>query len=398
MILNDAGWFAKMKPFEIFRPGSFTAMDGQPVNFSAEMLAEIASSYNPALHEAPLVIGHPQSDAPAYGWVRGLTYEEDRLVAEPGADDLEPAFAEMVQSGRFKKRSASFYPPQHPSNPTPGKWHLKHVGFLGAMPPAVRGLKEVAFSEDDEPVLTVEFSETERTMGWALRSMASMARSMRDYILSRDGEEVADKIIPNYTIDSMISDSARIEALNTASSYADPNPTLEIDVPKTQQELDARATELEAREADIKKREAEIAAQAKSFSEAEKKARRDRHEAALDGLIKEGRLVPGLKVETLNFLDGLDAVTTVEFGQGDGSVKTTSADWFLGLLAKSGTVVNFGEAAPGDGTRTEVVSFAAPEGATVDAAGLELHKKALAYQADHPNVEYMDAVHAVNGR
>ena len=65
----------------------------------------------------------------------------------------------MVQAGRFKKRSASFYPPQAPNNPTPGKWYLRHVAFLGAQPPAVAGLKDIQFSEDDAGG-AVCFSET----------------------------------------------------------------------------------------------------------------------------------------------------------------------------------------------------------------------------------------------
>lgn len=392
--LTDAERFAKMKAFEIFKPGTFTAEGGQVVNFTSAMLAEVASSYNPALHEAPMVAGHPKNDDPAYGWIRGVTYEDDRLMADP--DQVDTAFADMVAAGRFKKRSASFYPPKHPGNPTPGKWHLKHVGFLGAVPPSVKGLKEVAFAEDEEPVLTIEFSDGERTIGWALRNMADMARGIRDYILTRDGEDVANKVIPTYQIDQMIADSTRIAVEAEAEPSFSEQPLTEDTVKLTQEQLDARQAELDAREAEIASRETAVQTQETSFSEAQKQTRRAAHALVLDQLIADGKFVPGMKVATLDFLDGLDAATTVEFGEGDGKTEATPVNWFLNLLKSSGTVVDFSERAAATDKDKEVVSFAAPDGATVDPVQLELHNKALAYQAKNPNVDYMDAVRAVN--
>src|SRR5690606_2877795 len=99
-------------------------------------LEAIAAGYDPALHEAPLTVGHPAHDRPAYGWVGAVQVMPDgRLAITPR--DVEPQFAEMVAARRFPKRSAAFYPPTHPKNPTPGRWYLRHVGFLGAQPPAI---------------------------------------------------------------------------------------------------------------------------------------------------------------------------------------------------------------------------------------------------------------------
>jgi hypothetical protein len=52
----------------------------------------------------------------------------------------------LVQAGRFKKLSASFWPPEHPENPAPGVWSLRHIGFLGAAVPAVLGLNPPALA------------------------------------------------------------------------------------------------------------------------------------------------------------------------------------------------------------------------------------------------------------
>lgn len=131
-----------LQKIEVFRAG--THMDDQGVqhHFSEADLNGMASSYSPALREAPLTVGHPKDNLPAYGWVKGVSREANGALAVT-VHRLEPQFAEMVQAGRFSKRSASFYPPQAPHNPTPGRWYLRHVAFLGAAQPALAGLKDI---------------------------------------------------------------------------------------------------------------------------------------------------------------------------------------------------------------------------------------------------------------
>ena len=60
----------KLTKMPIMKVGTHTAMDGRDITFTAEMLNEIASVYDAALSESPLVIGHPTLTAPAYGWVK----------------------------------------------------------------------------------------------------------------------------------------------------------------------------------------------------------------------------------------------------------------------------------------------------------------------------------------
>lgn len=142
----------------IARAGTFTSNEGVQVSFAAADLAAAAAAYDPSADPAPLVIGHPKLDDPAYGWVSGLAVDGDALVATP--DKVEPSFAEMVRDGRYPKVSARFYPPQHPANPKPGSWYLKHIGFLGAHAPGIKGLGTVQFADGaDEGALTIDFSE-----------------------------------------------------------------------------------------------------------------------------------------------------------------------------------------------------------------------------------------------
>jgi len=151
---------ANPKPLQIFRAGKHTAMSGAELAFSESDLAASAAAYDPSRAEAPIVVGHPTHDAPAYGWIKALVFADGGLEAEP--DQVDPSFAEMVAAGRFKKISASFYPPASKNNPVPGVYYLRHVGFLGAMPPAVKGLRMPEFAEADEAI-TLEFSFSEPT-------------------------------------------------------------------------------------------------------------------------------------------------------------------------------------------------------------------------------------------
>ncbi|MFA5596870.1 MAG: hypothetical protein WDA26_04795 [Pusillimonas sp.] len=145
-----------MNIIEIFRPGKFKAMNGKEIEFSSAMLQDIADIYNPSVSQAPLVIGHPKVEDPAYGWVKNLSFADGKLKAEP--ESVVEEFAGIVSAGLYKNVSASFFAPDHPANPAPGKYYLKHVGFLGATPPAVSGLKAVSFASGDEQEICFEFS------------------------------------------------------------------------------------------------------------------------------------------------------------------------------------------------------------------------------------------------
>jgi len=130
---------------EIFRTGKHKDSSGRSSEFPPERLDKIASAYNSRILEdptmlAPVVKGHPQDDKPAYGWVKRLARRGKRLVAF--VDDINKAFAEEVRNGKFKKISISLYP----------DLMLKHIGFLGAATPAVKGLAEAEFNEKDDCV------------------------------------------------------------------------------------------------------------------------------------------------------------------------------------------------------------------------------------------------------
>ena len=143
-----------MQPIHFFRAGAHSSSDGRETSFSEADLRGIVSGYDPNKHEAPLVVGHPKVEAPAYGWVEGIELKSDGLYAKPR--DVNPEFAELVKQGNFRKVSGSFYTPVAKGNPTPGSYHLRHIGFLGAQPPAVKGLRPIEFGDDTRDLVNFE--------------------------------------------------------------------------------------------------------------------------------------------------------------------------------------------------------------------------------------------------
>lgn len=130
--------------------------------FTLKELSEIASTYDPENYEAPILIGHLSDPAyqgksaiPAFGWIGKVKVVGDhlKLVASQFSEQLKG----LIEGGFYKKVSAAFFKPDDVSNPTPGKWHLHHLAFLGATPPQVKGLEGIAFA--DMVGIGVEFAE-----------------------------------------------------------------------------------------------------------------------------------------------------------------------------------------------------------------------------------------------
>ncbi|WP_386259669.1 hypothetical protein [Tabrizicola soli] len=137
------GTTGKYGPIEVFRTGTFQPMGGTAQTITEASLRQIAATYDRELAQAPVVIGHPEIDAPAFGWVESLYVEGGILKAT--LQDTVAEFAEVVRNGRYKRVSISLFLPSSSANPKPGTFYLKHVGFLGAAAPAVPGLKPVKF-------------------------------------------------------------------------------------------------------------------------------------------------------------------------------------------------------------------------------------------------------------
>lgn len=365
---------------QIFRTGTHTSVDGRKLTVTPEMLQEIADSYDPASAEGPLVVGHPQLDHPAYGWVKSLSVDGPVLYAEP--HQVEPQFAELVNTGRFKHISACIYQPATPGNPKPGKHYLKHVGFLGAAAPAVKGLRPAQFAEGSDTAL--EFAAP---FGAAGSILGDLFQRLRDRFIETDGVEKADQIIPPWQISSL-REMANADA-STSPAFAAPsgpapetNMTDQAALDTLALSLSTRSAELDARDQELKSREA-AAARLDAVAFAEQ-------------LVTEGKLLPRQKDQVVEILVSLPVELAVSFAEGDATVSRPTRDVLRQILTDMPVRIDFNEKSAAT-TATDAVAFAAPPGTAVDAARLELHQQAVAYQAAHPGTDYRTAVAAVGG-
>lgn len=362
----------------IFKPGRHMPLSGTPLEFSAADLAATAAAYDPAKHEAPIVVGHPALDAPAYGWVGGLAARDEGLFAD--AREIDPAFAEAVAAKRYKKISASFYAPDSPSNPVPGVYYLRHVGFLGAAAPGVKGLRNPSFAADEAGV--IEFA------GYDDSTNAGLWRSLRDWVLGKFGQDEADRALPPYYVSGLEVSAAQLESGDTAvaPAFADPLTQETRVTPEQKAALEAENTRLAGLVAEGIARDKAAAAATRHAA----------HASFAEGLATAGTLLPAQKdvaVALLDFVAGQD--TAIEFGEGE--ARKPLAEAFKDFLAALPQQVDFGESATRNraGTSAATVEFAAPAGFAVDGDTAALHRKALAYQAQH-KTDYLAAVRAVS--
>lgn len=328
---------------EIFRPGRHIDDAGVEHNFSEADVDGMAASYNPELREAPLTVGHPKDNLPAYGWVKSLSRNAaGRLAITPHS--VEPQFAEMVVAKRFPKRSASFYPPLAPNNPTPGRWYLRHVAFLGAQPPAIAGLKDIPaqFSEDDDAGGAVSFSEPVTA------------------------------------------------APSTPQEPDDMSKELQAQLDEANAKLAAEKTAREKAEADAKEAAKKAEAAAKESASFAERARADRKAGFVsfaEAQVKEGRLLPKDKDMAVATLEVLADAQPVEFAEGDATRKVSPSQWLQGLISAAPPVVNFGEFAGGGGGQAQA-------GAAKGKSDAEIDQAADAYMRQH-KVSYAEALTAV---
>lgn len=311
---------------EVFRSGTFTPMSGVAVTYSAADLAGIASSYDFDAAPAPVVIGHPKTDTPAYGWVMGFEYDADADLLFADIGDLAPEFVEAVEDGRYKKVSMSFHTPDAPNNPTPGQWSAKHIGFLGGAAPAVSGLAPVQFAqgEDDESVtFEAAFGEA------GFENTADMFRALREWFIEKFGKETADQVLPDYRIEWL----GRTEINPKDADLTVFTAPIEKDTDMTPEELAAEQAKLKARKDELDARDA-------SFAAGEATRRGADHVTFAEALVTDGKLLPASQASVVALLDALPTDKSVSFAEGEAA---PLVDALMSILKAQPKMVDFAE-------------------------------------------------------
>lgn len=330
------------KTIEIFRAGVHVASDGSRHTFTAADVQDIVGNYDPILFNAPAVIGHPKSEDPAYAWTDALRVRTDGVV-EADLDKVNPEFAEVVRKGAYAKISSAFYPKTHPNNPTPGKFYLRHIGFLGASAPGVAGLAPVAFAEGDGEFLEFSIDDRLRPIVWLAKTVAKLVRRQREALIEEKGVEEANKVMSEWEADAPAEIAAELEQAFASDGARFSAPAAETDPAITNATI--AAAELASRESAVADREAVQAARDLTFAEGQRTSRVEEDASWADALVSEGRLPPGYKDKVLGFCDLFGASEAICFSEGAAAEDPRAA--FKSMFAGLGKVIRFDEIATG---------------------------------------------------
>jgi len=279
---------------EIFMGGRQVDSEGREHDGDA-LIQKAIASFAPATYEPPIVVGHPEENAPAFGWVEGLkaAVRDGATVLMAKVKQVVPEFEAAVQRGLYKKRSAAFYP----------DGRLMHVGFLGAKAPAVKGLADLAFEHLGEAITF----------------------SMDDHINVNGKEGMMEKFKEFIEVLKFWEDHKK-----AAEPDGKQNPPAE-GAQFSQADLEA-ATKKAAEEAAASERE-------KVTAEFAERTRKDADAARSQGIkdwiakrIEAGKLLPAWKDAGLAaFMGSLDGEKAVAFNEGDEGQKTPLG-WFQEFL------------------------------------------------------------------
>ena len=139
---------------EIFEAGDRTDSKGRKKHYSRAYIDNrIIKPFYSGRRRVPSVIGHPKTNDPAYGWVSALRRVGDKLQAK--FVKMPKEMWRAIKDGHFPERSIAL-----------DSKGLFHVGWLGAAPPAVEGLKGLAFSKSKKKakIRTLTFKKRSKSV------------------------------------------------------------------------------------------------------------------------------------------------------------------------------------------------------------------------------------------
>lgn len=341
--------------FEIFKVGTHTSDKGESRSYTSDDLNFIADSYAPEFDEAPIVIGHPVDNSPAYGWISSLKVTDDgKLVASALDEKIHPEFLSSVKEGRYKKRSISLTPE--------GK--LRHVGFLGAAAPAIKGLKDIQFSQPSS--FTYEFSLDE----------------------SADSQNQTNDINPDQKDSSPPQDGSHSEKTSISSLYSELD-LLKKSISSLSQNFSEKWEPLFGNESEYKNHLNDIDSQLNSIRS---KISVNEFESLLNSKISDGSLTPGIKNKLIAFSNFMECQNFSENFAPD-KFRNDINQLFIELVNSFPKIIyyeNFSEK-PDENSDIVVDDY---DGLPVDENSKSVHKKALKIMGDK-NISYIAAVKQV---
>jgi len=308
---------------EVFRSGEHTSSNGVKRTWTNEELDQMVANHSAAT-AAPIVVGHPTHNDPAYGWIDELKRDGDSLQAK--FRDVNPAFATGVEDGAYRKRSVRIY--KTPDN----TMAIEHVGFLGARRPAIP-LDAMNYSSADAEE-TYDFEADWYTPNVFARVM----RRMREFLIGEHGLDKADQVLPEYEIDSMKdhADALLNPSEETPSSFSSDNHNQGgADVPPEFTQADIDAAEQRGRNA----AKSDFSVSEELLQQQLDSERRQRLTTDFTAFVDGSNLTPAQAEGAVDFMLQLSDAEDTQFefsaGEGDKSqhIKKTPLQWFKDFAA-----------------------------------------------------------------
>ena len=260
---------------DICRAGTWRDIAGHEVAIDEARLDRIVAAHA-AGDPAPVVVGHPEADAPAYAWIESLRRVGDRLQAT--LRDIAPAFRDAVEAGHYAGRSIALQGDT-----------LRHLGFLGGRPPAVPGLAPTCFASAPETVIDFADSAAEAPQ----QSSEAQPDSLR--APESRGDEDGNGLVPLCALQAR----GEAEEGHEATDHVAGKESQAAEQPGARarrlREMNEQETALAAREAALLAREAVAAAD----------DRRRAAEAAIAPHVEAGRILPAERAGLVALLAAL---------------------------------------------------------------------------------------------
>lgn len=195
---------------EAFRLGKVTDMLGIEHNYSESDLQDLNEGIQSQLkngYKPPFVKGHPKLNEPRMASIVDSKIEDG--IVKVMLDEVNPDFAEEVKKGGWKYVSSAVY-----SNLKKG---LRHLGALGAVGPAMKGMQELCFGEgmfadidDGEKEIFVFASDYSwdrlvplsafESLIYRLSGFGTFFRNQREEIIASKGIEKANEALPEWQV------------------------------------------------------------------------------------------------------------------------------------------------------------------------------------------------------
>lgn len=366
---------------EAFKIGKVTDMNGGEHNYSESDLQDLNEGIQSQLaggYKPPFVKGHPKLNEPRVASIVDSKIEDG--VVKVKLDDVNPDFAEEVKSGGWKYVSSAVY-----QNLKKG---LRHLGALGAVGPAMKGMQELCFGEgmfaeidkDEKEVYLFanEYSwdrliplSAFETLVYRLQGIGSFFRRQREEIIEAKGIDKANESLPEWQVKELenikevlknsnnfpkqivspTESGSNAPAFSEDSTDNGESPSNEPNVDdqagnstKVTPEVSSQAiNEAKAENAVLKAENARLKAEAATIA---KKAEGAAFSEKLDSMINQGRLNEALKTDFISMFAMAQEVPVNEEGflfSEDSDSKVNPIDLINTMLDKMPKLVEFGE-------------------------------------------------------